>query len=164
MKNRTVCFTGKRPQNLPCGFNEKHPICIKIKFELKKAIQQAVREGYTHFISSVALGVDIWAAEAVLELKAEYSHIKLESAVACMSQADSWSYEYKERFVNLLGKCDRVKIISLLYTRECLFQRNRYMVDSSSLLIAVYNDDRGGTGYTVNYARSKGLNIKFLNL
>ena len=40
-----------------------------------------------------------------------------------------------------------------------MHQRNRYMVDRSSLLIAAYDGTAGGTRYTVEYARSRGLQI-----
>ena len=38
-------------------------------------------KGVTHFISGMALGVDIYAAEIVLNLKTKYPHITLESAI-----------------------------------------------------------------------------------
>ena len=34
--------------------------------------------GVTHFITGMALGVDIYAAEIVLDLKSKYPHITLE--------------------------------------------------------------------------------------
>ena len=41
-----------------------------------------------------------------------------------------------------------------------MLKRNRYMVDHSSFLLAVYNGAaRSGTGATVNYARKMGREI-----
>ena len=40
-------------------------------------------EGVTHFITGMALGVDMYAAEIVLDLKSKYPHITLESAIPC---------------------------------------------------------------------------------
>ena len=37
--------------------------------------------------------------------------------------------------------------------------RNRYLVDHANFLIAVYDGKPGGTQYTVEYARKKGLEI-----
>ena len=38
------------------------------------------------------------------------------------------------------------------------------MVDNSDVLIAIFNGDpKGGTAYTVNYARKKGKEIVIIN-
>ena len=38
------------------------------------------------------------------------------------------------------------------YTRGCMLRRNRYMVDHSALVIAVYDGTPGGTCRTLEYA------------
>ena len=43
-------------------------------------------------------------------------------------------------------------------------RRNRYMVDSSSLLIAAYNGQQGGTMSTLLYAMRQGLEIIELSI
>lgn len=40
----TCCFTGHRPQNLPCGFNEKHIICLRIKSQLRRLIAGVIEK------------------------------------------------------------------------------------------------------------------------
>ena len=57
-------------------------------------------------------------------------------------------------------------ILNERYTDDCYFQRNRYMVDNSDVLIAVYDGQakkRSGTGYTVNYAGSAGKPILLIH-
>ena len=40
------------------------------------------------------------------------------------------------------------------YSRNCMLKRNRYLVDHSSILLAVYNGTyQSGTGMTVRYAQ-----------
>ena len=74
--NKVCCFTGHRPQSLPFGFNEQDERCIKLKRLLRKDIErQITEEGVTHLISGMAIGVDMYAAEIVLDLKAKYPHI-----------------------------------------------------------------------------------------
>ena len=55
-------------------------------------------------------------------------------------------------------------ILSEEYTRSCMQQRNRFMVDSSSRLIAVIGSERSGTGQTLRYAVSQGLEIRRIDL
>ena len=49
------------------------------------------------------------------------------------------------------------------YTPGCMNRRNRYMVDRSSLLIAVYDGiPQGGTLNTLSYAMGKGVRTVIL--
>lgn len=91
-KGRACAFTGHRPQNLPFRFNENDDRCIALKQKLRDCIVQLIeQEGVRHFISGMAIGVDMYAAEIVLELKAEYPFITLEAAIPCETQAAKWS-------------------------------------------------------------------------
>ena len=41
--------------------------------------------------------------------------------------------------------------------------RNKFMVEHSSVLIACFNQKQGGTQNTITYAKEKGLKIKIIN-
>ena len=66
---RKCCFTGHRPQSLPWGYNESGYDFQVFKNKLKKAIATSINEGFNYFISGMALGVDMIAAELILEFK-----------------------------------------------------------------------------------------------
>lgn len=73
-KMKTCAFTGHRPQNLPFGFNEEDERCIDLKKTLREQIINLIEnEGVTHFISGMAIGVDMYAAEIVLGLESVLS-------------------------------------------------------------------------------------------
>ena len=164
LNNLTVCFTGHRLQNLPFGFNEEDPRCIRMKRMLARKLEELiVAQGATHFISGMAIGVDIICAELVLELKAKYPHITLECAVPCKSQPYKWSDTMKERYNNILKRSDSVTVLQESYTSDCMHKRNRYMIDSADIVIAVWNGKPSGTGYTVNYAKEKWKRVYVLN-
>ena len=59
---RRCCFTGHRPEKLTMA--EK-----KIKAALEAQIQAAIEDGYQTFISGMARGTDLWAAEIVLRFR-----------------------------------------------------------------------------------------------
>ena len=66
-------FTGHRPQNLPFRFDETDERCLRLKVELRKLIVQMIEQkNVTHFISGMALGIDTYAAEMVLDLKSYF--------------------------------------------------------------------------------------------
>ena len=161
---KTVCFTGRRPQKLPWGYNETDERCIKLKQTLTEKIEKAINDGASHFISGMALGVDMWAAEIVIEKKKRGYDITLEAALPHREQSAKWSGQHKTRYNNILKECDKITVISEKYTFSCMMQRNCYMVDKSDRVIAVLDDLSGGTGKTVLYARSKKLDIDIIKI
>lgn len=161
---KTCAFTGHRPQNLPFGFNEEDECCINLKKTLREQIINLIEnEGVTHFISGMAIGVDMYAAEIVLDLKARYPNITLESAIPCETQAVKWSMAQRERYYDIAARCDKETMLQSRYSPDCMDKRNRYMVDHADYIIAVWDGKPSGTGKTVMYAQSKGKVIIKVN-
>ena len=73
-KNECTCaFTGHRPQNLPFRFYESDERCVALKSKLRECIIKLIeQENVRHFITGMAIGVDMYAAEIVLQLKEIY--------------------------------------------------------------------------------------------
>jgi len=159
MRERTCCFSGHRPGKLPWRENEADPRCAALKNELCRVLEEVRGRGYTHFICGMAQGSDLYFAEAVLALREKHPEVSLEAAVPFPGQADGWSAGQKERYQRLLQSCDIETMVQGFYTPDCMHRRNRYMVERSSLLLAVYDGSRGGTGYTILQALRKGLEL-----
>ena len=70
----TCCFTGHRPEQIP----PQHVDAIH--WRLREQVERAVRDGYTHFISGMSRGIDLYAARIVLDIKEEHPSIRLEAA------------------------------------------------------------------------------------
>lgn len=161
---KKCCFTGHRPQSLPFRFDEQDERCVRLKSLLRKEIERQITEsGVTAFISGMAIGVDMYAAEIVLELKAVYPELTLEAAVPCASQADKWSAAMQKRYRDILRRCDKTTLIQRDYDNDCMHKRNRYMVDSSDTVIAVWNGRPSGTGKTVRYAVNQGKTVTVID-
>ena len=112
----------------------------------------------------MALGTDLDFAETVLKLRNKYP-IKLECAIPCPNQTLKWNDKDKLRYDGILKRADEINLISERYTPESMLNRNRYMVDKSELVIAVFNGiEQGGTWYTISYAKNKNKNIEIINL
>lgn len=92
----SVAFTGHRPQKLPFGFDEADPRCVDFKRRLCNSIEMMILEGYTHFISGGALGMDMYAAEAVLTLREQYPEITLEIAIPHDRQTAKWPQSLRD--------------------------------------------------------------------
>ena len=155
---KTCCFTGHRPERLPWGSSEGNPRCAALKTRLRLAVEQACDRGMRHFICGMARGCDFYFAEAVLALRQQRNDITLEAAVPCSTQARGWPEADRQRYRLLLDACDRETLVQEHYTRGCMQRRNRYMVDHSGLLIAVYDGSpAGGTFGTIHYALQRGV-------
>ena len=112
MEYKTCCFFGSRPNKLPWGYEEKGIRYFFFRQKLKKTVIGAIGNGYIHFISGMALGIDTIAAEIVLELKAKYSKITLECAIPCINQTEKWSEESIMRYQNICAQADKLTLVS----------------------------------------------------
>ena len=161
--SRTCCFTGHRPDKLPWGYDELDPRCLALKGSMAREIEGLYRRGFRHFISGMAQGCDLWFAEAALALREQYPDLSVESAVPCPTQADSWQPGQRLRWQDILARCDLETVVQQNYDRFCMFRRDRYMVDRSAAILAVFDGTSGGTQYTLNYAMEKKLEILLLD-
>lgn len=152
LRQHRCCFTGHRPEKLLCSEQN-------IRSSMEIEIRRAIDEGFVTFITGMARGVDIWAAEIILEIKKEGRPINLICASPFQGFESSWSNEWQNRYHNIMCKADLVRFISPSYHRGCFQHRNQWMVDHSARLIAVFNGMPGGTKNTINYAQRIGVEL-----
>lgn len=157
--DNTCCFTGHRPGKLPWKYNESDPRCQALKEKLYDVCSSLYASGIRHFICGMALGCDMYFAETVLQLREEHPDISLEAAIPCETQAQNWTEAQRNRYFTVVAQCDDETLVSRPYTPTCMTDRNKYMVNHASVLIAVSYGTFGGTMQTLNYAKKKGLEI-----
>ena len=63
----------------------------------------------------------------------------------------------RERMDALSTYADEVIYVSETYSKGCMFERNRFMVDRASYCISYCTKKSGGSFYTVRYASEMGL-------
>jgi len=164
-RETTCCFTGHRPDKLPWGEQERDPRCLELKERLTAALEQAHGAGFRHFICGMAQGADLYFAEAVLALRERRPDVTLEAARPCETQADGWPEDARRRYFTILDRCDYETLVQHTYDRGCMMRRNRYMVDRSAHIIAVYDGvPKGGTAQTLAYALRRGLTTHILTI
>lgn len=158
-RDNTCSFTGYRPSKLPWGSDEDDDRCIALKRQLYQFAENVYSTGIRHFICGMALGCDMYFCEEIIKLRKKYPEITLEAAVPCEEQAEKWSEKLRSRYFDLIQQCDYETLVSRKYSLDCMIKRNKYMVDHSSVVIAVFDGIFGGTMQTVGYARKQGLKI-----
>lgn len=147
-----VCFTGHRPEKLT---RQKEEICE----DLEKEIRRALADGMNVFISGMARGVDLWAAQIVLRLREAGAPAYLICARPYAGMESGWSAEWKNLYRSVLQQADLVHDLSPEYRKGCFQRRNEWMVRHSSRVIAVFGGEKSGTKNTIDYASHCGIPI-----
>lgn len=160
MTEHTCAFTGHRPKSFPWGYDETARNCVLLKETLAAQISALAERGVTDFLSGMALGADLWCAQIVLDLRKKNPALNLHCVLPCQGQERKWTASAQEDYHSILAQADRVIYVGQKYTQDCMLERNRYLVEHSSVLLAVYNGSyRSGTGMTVRYAQKLGREI-----
>lgn len=146
------CFTGHRPEKLSM------PEAMVVA-ALQKEIRQAIADGFNVFLSGMARGVDLWAAEAVLRFRNANRSVKLICASPYPGFEERWSRAWQGRYRQVMVRADLVRFISPGYHPACFQQRNEWMVDHAARVIAVWNGQPSGTKNTIDYAARQGIPI-----
>ncbi len=157
MRLQHCCFTGHRPKKL---IHNEDEVC----YALKKEIRQAYADGYNVFITGMACGVDIWAAEIVLDFQKRHKNIKLICASPFEGFERRWTSAWQKRYRYIMKNANLVHFISPSYSRSCFQLRNEWMVDRSARVIAVFNGEKGGTRKTIEYAKKHNVEIRMTEL
>jgi len=166
MDFKACAFTGHRPGKLPGKNNEADPRCVLLKTLLTEHIEKLAEAGITGYLSGMAQGVDTYCAEIVLALREKNPALKLHCILPCLDQDAGWPSSVRERYRFILNQADSVVYVSRDRgpKPERMMDRNRFMVDHASILLAVYNGTRrSGTGATINYAKQQKKEILLLD-
>lgn len=155
-RKHRCCFTGHRPEKLQA------PESV-VMTALEKEIRQAIADGFSVFISGMARGVDIWAAEIVLRLRDAGEAIRLICACPYQGFERGWKQSWQDRYKAILSTADLVRYICPGYNRSCFQQRNEWMVDHAARVIAVWNGQPSGTKNTIDYAQRIGIPVTMVN-
>lgn len=152
-RKQTVCFTGHR--SLPAGDGLRQMMA-----RVDALIAAAYSRGYRIFIAGGAVGFDTLAACRVIVAKKRLPDIRLRLALPCRNQTEKWiKTDDIALYKHILGFAEKVDYITDFYTSTCMLERNRFMVDRSALCIAYCTKQKGGSAYTVNYAKKEGLGV-----
>lgn len=150
---QTACFTGHR------NLNEADDA---IESRVLSVMEDLIQHGYRYFGAGGARGFDALASVAVLKMKQKYPQIHLILVLPFDEQyrkEGNWTRDEIKQYDSLKKAASKVVILAPGYSSGIYYQRNRHLVDSSSVCIAYLNRTNSGTGYTVNYARKNGLRV-----
>ena len=165
-KEKTACFSGYRPHkfDFPLHGNRYD----KFTAQVYDSIAQAIDEGYNSFIVGMSAGFDIIAAELVILAKRVYAEKEINLICALpydnFRNTEHFDHHWRERYDIVMEHSSEIINVTATpyWSKGCYGKRNRFMIDSSSLLICYFTGQGGGTENTVKYA--KNCNIRIENI
>ncbi|TCZ80885.1 DUF1273 family protein [Paenibacillus albiflavus] len=160
---RRVLISGYKATELGI-FSLKHPGIAIIKKAIKKQLQSLIDDGLEWVIISGQWGVEIWAAEVVIEMKQSYSYLQLAVITPFIDQEENWNEEKKEVYSNVLRNADYLNSVSKKkYEGGWQFkEKNKFLLRNTDGLILIYDEENPGSprfmkelaeqwGYTNDY-------------
>ncbi len=168
MDTRSCAFIGCHPTRFKFKYKENYTLCKKIKAALLEQAKTVYKLGVRQFYVGGALGVDMWAGEAVLYLKGldAYPGVTLTCVIPFKGHDSQWDSPSVKRLARLLSCCDEAISACSAERSDAYKIRNYYLVDNAECLIAVHDNaaaERTGVSQTVNYARKRNREIVLIH-
>ena len=154
---KCCAFTGHRPEKL---YGKEAYVIV----ELRKEIVSAVADGYTTFITGCSRGVDLWAADIVLELQRGNIDISFVCAIPFPNFDERWPVDWKKHLQLVKKKADLIHTLEPSYSPEAYQKRNEFMCQKASRIIAVCDGKPSGTKNTIDYAHSQSIPVRLIQL
>lgn len=157
-----VSFTGHRPDKISAWRGAPERTELAIRKRTAEAILELAREGATTFMSGMAPGFDLWAADEVLRLRAEGqigAEVRLVLAVPYPSFERSFGVEYRPLYEYIMARADEVVYVSPGYHHGCYQRRNAFLADGADVVLAYYEGTEGGTRQTMRMAAKQGRRV-----
>ncbi len=165
----TFCITGNRPEKFPFDYSNGASIQMTAYAAcIKKLAFEYLSYGYDHFILGMARGVDIDFGKEIVRYKTTFDKFKdvvIEAAIPYRGQEARYDNLSRKKFNYIMENCGKVTYIADTYSRECYLARDRYMVDNSDFVLAIWNGvHEGGTYYTIRYATEQKKEVRLISL
>ncbi|KIL48019.1 DUF1273 domain-containing protein [Jeotgalibacillus campisalis] len=128
-------------------YKQSDPAVSIIKKALKQQILANIEEGLEWILVSGQLGVEMWAAEVVIELKEQYPELKLAILTAFEQHEEKWNESNQEMYQQIVLNADFVDSISKkpYQNPQQLRNKNLFHLSKSDGLLIIYDDENEGS-------------------
>ena len=156
---RTLSFTGHRPEKIKGYTSHPQEVEARVREALAEAVKMFYRHGYRRFMTGMADGVDLWAADEIIRLREEGVMSEAEIVAVVPFRGHHRTTNTPALYQRVSDAATERVFICEEYHHNCYTLRNDYLVDNASALIAYCEGTPGGTKYTLQRARRQGLTI-----
>ncbi len=142
MKN--LLITGYRAHELGV-FDQKHKGIPYIRRAIEAKLVPLLEEGLEWIITPGQYGVDLWACETALELKAQYPDLKISILTAFAGQEEKWKEDKQEYYRSIVNRIDYYGSVSKQpFSGAWQFQaRDDLLLRKTDGILLVYDDENG---------------------
>ncbi|RCW64950.1 SLOG family protein [Saliterribacillus persicus] len=142
---KVATLTGNKPNELQIS-GDNDPKIHYLKIALEKKILSLIDEGLEWLIISGQMGVELWAAEVVLDLKQAYD-IKLGIFPPFLEFESRWPESYQQKFLKVKEEADFYKpIFDSAYKGSFQFaKRDQWLIEKSDGCIILGDEEYPGS-------------------
>ncbi|MCR5539635.1 MAG: DUF1273 domain-containing protein [Ruminococcus sp.] len=168
-KASTCCFTGHRRRDLPFEGDISKQGVKNLISTVHLLCHEAYGRGIRTFITGMAEGSDIICGSVIMDLMHSEDHPGIELICALPYEDQIREIKLpKDRYIYslLLRMASAVVVTGNADDSGRYRRRNKFMVDNSSELIAIYKEKQRGSGtlQTINMAKRNGLDMHVIEL
>lgn len=128
-------------------FSMKHPGIDIIKKAVKKQLIALLDEGLEWVIVSGQWGVELWAAEAALELQKDYPELQLAVITPFLEQDENWNEPKQEYYRSIIRRANYSNSVTKSkYDGPWQFkEKNKFLLRNSDGIILLYDEEMEGS-------------------
>lgn len=136
---KACCIFGPRVSKLHWGIDEANPEWLALKKRIVDEVTKLIDEGVRTFFTDMSDGVNLVAAEIVVQLKNAMPEkgIRFVGVLPHEEQAARWINPLRERYFNTMAMADDEILISNRYTETCYREAAGYMIEHSTHMIII---------------------------
>ncbi len=161
-----ACVIGPTPKQFPFDYETDYISKAVYQDELLKKAKELIENGYTHFITPMNIGAELDFADIIIFLRDEVypeSGITLETVIAHPGLHKEYTGENWMTFIGVFKSSDKKTLISKTPEPDCYEKSQKYAIDNSDAVIAVWDGSRESDVWkAIEYASGKGKNIQYI--
>ncbi|WP_226579228.1 SLOG family protein [Halobacillus litoralis] len=157
---KTLVVTGYKPMEMGI-FKQNDPKVAFVKETIKKRLMSYIDEGLEWVLVSGQMGVELWAAEVVLDLKDEFE-IQLGVLPPFENQEERWPEDVKLIYEEVTMLADFFQpIYKKGYQGPYQFKaKDQFLIEHSDGSLVLYDEDTEGSPQYFLRAAKKALETK----
>ena len=157
------CYIGEHIQRFSNSYENKTHFSYQQKIE--NLIETHIKNGVSYFVCGDMNKAELRFAETVLRFREKYPNVELEIDLAfreyplCFTSADVKLHK------RILERADMLLFLFNQRDFHCKEERDYYIVDNASHVIAVYNGlEKGTILSTIRYAKQQSKQVDLIDL
>lgn len=140
---KTVYVTGYKSFELNI-FKDDAPEVRYLKQFIAHKLEQLIDEGLEWVLIQGQMGIELWTAEVVLALKADYPELKLAVITPFLEHTAKWNEQNQAKYQEIISQADFVdSIFHQPYQGPFQFkQADQFMLEHTDQTLLIYDEEQ----------------------